>query len=177
MRDDDAAQVCAIGRRGHSTGAARAVCARGILWRTGGRFVAAIPVDRLARLGNFRIYGPHPDGPARQAALFDRSDNLNAEAIGSRNAFDNNQLFIGLSESAQGLFVEWYTTFMRERRAVESSGGESAPIAAHFGKCPGLLGKLALILHVADDPNEREVSDRTLLKALAWIEYLIPHAC
>lgn len=126
----------------------------------------------------FEYVDRYPDGPAKKAAmaLFERADSLEAEAIGSRDDFGSNPPFIRLSDAAQGLFVEWYSAFMRERRAVESGGGESAPIAAHFGKYPGLVGKLALILHVADDPASREVSERTLLKALAWIDYLIPHA-
>jgi hypothetical protein len=86
------------------------------------------------------------------------------------------QLCLASRKSAQDVFVEWYSAFMRERRAVEAEGGESAAIAAHFGKYPGLLGKLALILHVADDAGAKEISERTLLKALAWIEYLTPHA-
>lgn len=119
-----------------------------------------------------------PDGPARKAAaaLFERADTLDADAIGSRDDFGNEPPFIRLSATAQRLFIEWYSTFMRERRAAESDGGESAPIAAHFGKYPGLVGKLALGLHVADDLASREVSERTMLKALAWIDYLTPHA-
>jgi hypothetical protein len=38
------------------------------------------------------------------------------------------------------------------------------------------LGKLTLILHIADAPGAGEVSEATLLKALAWLEYLEPHA-
>ena len=126
----------------------------------------------------FEYVDRYPDGPSRRAAaeLFKRADNFDPDAIGSRDDFGNGPPFIRLTEAAQELFVEWYSAFMRDRRTLESSGGESAPIAAHFGKYPGLLGKLALIIHVADDPAAREVSDRTLLKALAWIEYLTPHA-
>lgn len=126
----------------------------------------------------FEYVDRYPAGPARKAAvaLFDRADSLDPDAIGSRADFGNDPPFVRLSEAAQGLFIEWYSAFMRERRAVESGGVESAPIAAHFGKYPGLLGKLALILHVADDPASHEVSERTLLKALAWIDYLTPHA-
>lgn len=65
---------------------------------------------------------------------------------------------------------------MRHRRSAEEDGADSGPIAAHFGKYPGLVGKLALILHVADDPQGTEVSEQTLLKALGWIKYLTPHA-
>jgi hypothetical protein len=73
------------------------------------------------------------------------------------------------------MFVEWYQDFMQERRKAESRN-EPAALAAHFGKYPGLVGKLALILHIADDPVSREVSRRTLTKALAWLQYLTPHA-
>lgn len=119
-----------------------------------------------------------PDGDARKtaAALFERADSFDPKAIGTHDGCSNDPPFIRLSREAQGLFVEWYSNFMRERRTVESGGSESAPIAAHFGKYPGLVGKLALILHVADDPESGEVSERTLLKALAWIDYLTPHA-
>lgn len=127
---------------------------------------------------SFEYVDRWPDSDARKRAveLFERADSLDPETIGSRADYGNDPPFVRLSKAAQGLFVEWYSGFMRERRAVESDGGESAPIAAHFGKYPGLIGKLALILHVADDPASREVSERTLLKALAWIDYLIPHA-
>jgi putative DNA primase/helicase len=126
---------------------------------------------------SFEYVDRYPDGAAKQAAaeLFERADALDPDAIGSRDDFGGNPPFVRLSDAAQGLFVEWYSAFMRERRAVES-GGEGAAIAAHFGKYPGLVGKLALILHVADDPASHEVSERTLLKALAWIQYLTPHA-
>lgn len=119
-----------------------------------------------------------PAGDARKqaAALFDRVDTFEPETIGARDGFGSEPPFVRLSDEARGLFVEWYTAFMQERRRVEAEGGESGPIAAHFGKYPGLLGKLALILHVADDHVAREVSGRTMLKALAWIAYLTPHA-
>lgn len=126
----------------------------------------------------FQYVDRYPSSEARQAAtaLFERADALDPETIGAHDDFGNNPPFVRLSDAAQGLFVEWYSGFMRERREREVGGSESAPMAAHFGKYPGLVGKLALILHVADDPASREVSERTLLKALAWIEYLTPHA-
>lgn len=125
----------------------------------------------------FEYIDRYPDGPAKKAAaaLFERADTFDPDTIGSRDDFGGNPPFVRLSDGAQGLFVEWYSAFMRERRAAEAGGGES-PIGAHFGKYPGLLGKLALILHVADDPTASEVSERTLLKALAWVDYLTPHA-
>lgn len=64
---------------------------------------------------------------------------------------------------------------MAQRRATEAAGAEHPALSAHFGKYPGLLGKLALVLHVAERGG-RQVSESTLLKALAWLEYLEPHA-
>jgi putative DNA primase/helicase len=120
----------------------------------------------------------YPDRDAAWLAreVFERADTFDAEAIGAHDSFGNDPPFVHLSDAAQSLFVAWYTDFMRTRRAAESEGGEGAAIAAHFGKYPGLVGKLALILHVADEPDAKEVSERTLLKALAWIDYLTPHA-
>ena len=35
---------------------------------------------------------------------------------------------------------------------------------------------MALILHVADAPDDRAISSETLRKAVAWLDYLKPHA-
>lgn len=116
-----------------------------------------------------------PNSKARQTAtaLFERADTFDAEAIGRHDDFGGPP-FIRLSGAAQEIFRDWYSRFMQSSRSTEQAISE--PLAAHFGKYPGLVGKLALILHVADDPGAHEVSERTLLKALAWIEYLTPHA-
>ncbi|MCK7581569.1 MAG: DUF3987 domain-containing protein [Chromatiales bacterium] len=100
----------------------------------------------------FEYVDRHPSQAARERArlLFERADNLDAEAIGYHDQFGEDPPYVRLSPEAQGLFVEWYTDFMRHRRQVEAEGAESDPICAHFGKYPGLVGKLALILHVAD---------------------------
>ena len=128
--------------------------------------------------GPFKYVDRWPDGDAKKIAseLFERVDKFDPETIGSRDVLGNNPPYIRLSDEAQKLFVEWYPDFMQKRRALELEGGESAALGAHFGKYPGLLGKLILILHVADDPTAHEVSERTLIKALAWIDYLTPHA-
>lgn len=128
--------------------------------------------------GHFQYVDRWPDSKAKKKAadLFERMDKFDPETIGSHDGFGNNPPHIRLSDEAQQLFIEWYTNFMQTRRAMEAGGGESAAIGAHFGKYPGLLGKLTLILHVADDTTAREVSQRTLKKALAWIDYLTSHA-
>ncbi|WP_353853394.1 YfjI family protein [Accumulibacter sp.] len=120
----------------------------------------------------------YPSKEAREAAnsLFERADTFDPVAMGQSDSFGNDPPFVRLSDPAQGLFIEWYSDFMRQRRSAEATGAESGPIGAHFGKYPGLVGKLALALHVADDPCGTAVSERTLVKALAWVEYLTPHA-
>lgn len=126
----------------------------------------------------FEYVDRYPDGPAKQAAaaLFERADTFDPERIGSRDKFGDDPPFVRLSQAAQDVFIGWYSDFMQRRRTAENDAGESAPLSAHFGKYPGLVGKLALILHVADDPDAAEVSERTLIKALAWIDYRTPHA-
>lgn len=119
-----------------------------------------------------------PDTKAKKAAmeLFERADTFDPEAIGQHDKYGNEPPFVRLSAEAQKIFVDWYTQFMQSARSAYSGISESAPLAAHFGKYPGLVGKLALIFHVADDHGACEVSAVSLYKALGWIEYLTPHA-
>jgi len=127
---------------------------------------------------HFEFVDRRPNQVAKQAAkqLFERADRLNPDLVSQPADFEGIPPFVRFSKSAQPIFNDWYTTFMTERRRIEAERFESAPVCAHFGKYPGLVGKLALIIHIADEPNSREVSDTSLLKALAWINYLTPHA-
>jgi putative DNA primase/helicase len=126
---------------------------------------------------SFEYVDRYPDKAAKDEAkaIFQYADTFDPESIGGHDSFDSNQPpYIRLSGAAQGLWVEWYTEFMRELRGVEEC--ENTPLAAHLGKYPGLVGKLALILHVVDNPGAREVSESAMMKALGWIQYLTPHA-
>jgi len=127
---------------------------------------------------HFEFVDRRPNELAKQTAkqLFERADRLNPDSTGQPPDFQGTPPFVRFSKSAQPIFNDWYTTFMTERRQIETERYERASVCAHFGKYPGLVGKLALIIHIADDPNSREVSDTSLLKALAWIDYLTPHA-
>lgn len=119
----------------------------------------------------------YPDSEAKRAvnALFDVVDHMKPEDIGQRDDFSPTY-YVRLSDEAQEIFSDWYRGFMRSLRSKEQSESISGPLAAHFGKYPGLVGKLALNLHVADNSGGGVVSKITLLKALGWIEYLEPHA-
>ena len=108
--------------------------------------------------------------------LFKFADAFDPMSIGTADYFGKNPPFLKFDAIAQGLFVEWYTDFMTTRRTREAAGSDPLALSAHFGKYPGLLGKLALAIHIADCPTEGEIGERTILKALAWLEYLAPHA-
>ena len=119
-----------------------------------------------------------PDKEVKEAAndVFRHADTFDPVSIGHADNFGTAPPFLRLDTNAQGLFVEWYEGFMRKRRERDMSGEDASAISSHFGKYPGLLGKLALILHIADDPNGRAVSEQTMMKALGWLEYLESHA-
>lgn len=126
----------------------------------------------------FEYIDRYPDSNAREAvnALFQRVDTFDPLTIGECDPYGNSPPFVRLSPGAQARFTDWYTDFMRSQRGAEHDGNISGPLAAHFGKYPGAVGKLALSLHVADDPASKQVSDQTMIKALAWLQYLKPHA-
>jgi hypothetical protein len=113
----------------------------------------------------FEYIDRRPNHEARHQAqlVFDRADAL---------PLLESPLTFRLNDEAQECFQGWLTDFMTQQRA-EFQGG---PLAAHLGKYPGLLGKLALSLHLADDPDKDQVSLRTIEKALGWLNYLLPHA-
>lgn len=119
---------------------------------------------------------PKLDARNAAAAVFARADTFDPLAIGAKDDYGDAPPFVRLSDEAQEVFDSWYVAFMRNRRAVEAAGGESGPLCAHLGKFPGLVAKLALDIHVADHPTTKRVSERAILKALGWIEYLTPHA-
>jgi hypothetical protein len=119
---------------------------------------------------------PNKEAKSDVHLLFERVENLNAEAIGAHDNFSNDPPFIRLNPAAQALFATWYREFMNEQRRKEEQGLESPGLSAHLGKYPGLVGKLALIIHLSDEPQAQQVSETTVAKALGWIEYLGGHA-
>ncbi len=126
----------------------------------------------------FEYVDRYPNKSAKEDAwdLFKLVDTFDPMSIGTHDTFGHAPPFIRLDSIAQGLFAEWFTSFMTTLRNCEAAGEEIPALSSHFGKYPGLVGKLALIIHVSDFPAEKEISERTILKALAWLEYLAPHA-
>lgn len=123
----------------------------------------------------FEYVDKEPDSGAKNKviALFSRIDQI---ILDLKNSLPQDSSYIHLSTEAQMVFIEWYSDFMLKRQEIENNGKECPAICAHFGKYPGLIGKLALIIHIADDPTATKISEKTLRKALGWIDYLTPHA-
>jgi hypothetical protein len=75
-------------------------------------------------------------------------------------------------DEAQEWFDEW-----RERYEERQRSGEDHPaLVAHRNKYRKLVPAIALICHLADEPNAPAVGLRSLLRAEAWLDYLDTHA-
>lgn len=107
----------------------------------------------------------------RARAAFNRLRAMNAADVGAETADACDVPFLRLSEDAQALFVEWQTELMQRLRA----GGEPPFMESHLAKYPALAGRLALVLHLADN-GTGPVSADAILKALGWCEHLEGHA-
>ena len=114
---------------------------------------------------------PNPQAEAQAWATFQRLRALDPDAIGAeRNAWADVP-FLRFDDEAQELLIEWMTAHMQRLRA----GNEPPWMEAHLAKFPALAGRLALVLHLADD-NRGPVSAPTLAMALDWCDYLAGHA-
>jgi len=108
---------------------------------------------------------------AQAWAAFDRLDRIDLQAAGAETAEWCDVPFIRLSEPASTLFADWQTELMQRLR----SGHESPHMESHLAKYPATAGRLALILHMADNKTG-PISEGAMLRALAWLEFLEPHA-
>jgi hypothetical protein len=107
----------------------------------------------------------------RAHAAFNRLRAINPADVGAETTDACDVPFLRLSEDAQALFVEWQTELMQRLRA----GGEPPFMESHLAKYPALAGRLALVLHLADN-GTGPVSADAMLKALGWCEHLEGHA-
>jgi hypothetical protein len=114
-----------------------------------------------------------PDATAERQAweTFKRLRNLDPDSIGAERAEWCDVPFLRFDDEAQELFVEWFSAHMTHLR----TGEEPAWMESHLAKYPGLVGRLALVLHLADGHTGTVAAD-TLARALNWCEYLTGHA-
>lgn len=96
---------------------------------------------------------------------------LNPEDVGAEHDDGHAVPYLRLSNDAQAMFIEWYEELMQRLRA----GGEPPFMESHLAKYPALAGRLALVLHLADN-GTGPVSADAMARALGWCEYLEGHA-
>ena len=116
----------------------------------------------------FRLVDRWPDTPAKQAAwaVFERLNGL-------LPATDDDPQEWRFSAEAQAIFYEWLIPFETGIR-----GDELHPaLVSHLAKWRKLIPALALIFALVDTPDSGGViHERELIRALAWADYLRPHA-
>jgi putative DNA primase/helicase len=123
--------------------------------------------------GDWRNVDRFPDTAARDAAteIFRRFDALTPEASGAEQPFDGVSA-LRFDEAAQADFDAWRAEFERTQRASE----DHPAIITHREKYRKLVPAVALICHLADEPAGGGIGQRSLLRALAWLDYLDSHA-
>jgi len=120
-----------------------------------------------------RYVDRYPDSQIREAVnvLAERLDNLNPAEIGAESDQFGGIPFIRFDDAAQDLFSEWIVELDTRLR----SGEEHPAIASHLSKYRKLIPSLALINHLCDT-NQGAVSETSLMRAIAFSEYLESHA-
>ena len=134
------------------------------------RFQLAVWPDASSKWTN---HDRPPDLDARQRAtkVFDRLDCIDPHAIGAEKIEDSIP-FLRFDSAALEIFVEWRTKLEERVR-----GGDEPPmLEAHLSKFRSLVPTLALLSHLADNPDGGAVGEAAVLRACAWAEYLESHA-
>lgn len=111
-----------------------------------------------------------PDTPAKQKAfeLFQQLDAL--QPATDKETGESIPVEYRFTQEAQTLFDEWRQEIEKELR----SGEHHPAFESHLSKYRKLVPALALVCALAD--GETDVSESSLLRALAWSDYLKSHA-
>jgi len=134
------------------------------------RFQLAVYPD-MPKSWRYCDRAPQPQAEERAWETFRRLRNLDLNGIGAESADYCDTPFLRLDAEALELFVQWQTGMMNRLRA----GDEPAWMESHLAKYPALVGRLALVLHLADNGRGPITAD-TLARALDWCGYLEGHA-
>ena len=123
---------------------------------------------------NWKEVDRYPDSEAKKAVneLAKYLDNLNTLMDISTELDDfNNVPFMRFDADAQILFSEWRANLELRLR----SGEEHPAIISHLSKYRKLIPSLALINYLCDY-GKNAVNEKSLLRAIAYSEYLESHA-
>lgn len=114
-----------------------------------------------------------PDSDARRAAhaVFERLDELDPQAVGAQLDEGESVPYLRFDDRALTEFRTWRKKFEVRLR----SGALHPALESHLAKFRKLVPALALICHLADG-HSGPIGLDSLLRALAWTEYLETHA-
>lgn len=122
---------------------------------------------------DFREVDRWPDSEARRAAFetFERLDAIDTAAIGAE--FEPGGIpFLRLDGAAYEAFTDWRGELETRLR----SGTEHPAFEAALAKHRSLVLSLALLIHLADNPDGGPVGEVPMVAALAWAQFLEAHA-
>ena len=121
---------------------------------------------------NYQYIDRYPNKAARDAvnALVRKLFDLDVETITTIGDFCKTP-YLQFDDDAQDIFIEWLTNLENRLR----SGEDHPAIVSHLSKYRKLVPALALINHLCDS-TDRRISESSLLRALAYSEYLESHA-
>jgi hypothetical protein len=108
----------------------------------------------------------------RAFAVYERLAGIDAEALGATKGTYDAIFSLGLSDDAAEAFLDWRTSLERRTRG----GGLHPALESHLTKYRKLVPALALISHLIDAPDGGPVTLESVERAIAWAEYLEPHA-
>jgi putative DNA primase/helicase len=113
-----------------------------------------------------------PDKQARDIVndLVKKLHNIDVQAIATIGEYCKTP-YLHFDDSAQEVFIEWLCNLEKRLRSDE----DHPAIVSHLSKYRKLVPALALINHLCDS-EEKSVSESSLLRALAYCEYLESHA-
>jgi len=114
-----------------------------------------------------------PDSEARNQAhrVFETLDRIDAAELDAQHDEFDSLPYLRFSNDAQAEFRIWRDAFEAKLR----KGDLHPALESHLAKYRKLVPGLALIIHLADG-NTGPVGVKSIVKALAWSEYLETHA-
>lgn len=119
---------------------------------------------------NWKDVDRFPDTPARQAAMTVFNDLDAIEPVVDSESGEAHPRIYRFTEEAQEAFKQYRHEFETALR----SGEHHPALESHLAKYRKLVPAIALLCALAD--GEHEVGKQSLLRALAWAEYLQSHA-
>ena len=135
------------------------------------RFQLAVWPDVAASWKNVDEW-PDKESKTAVSDLFDRLASLDAAEIGAQADEYGSIPYLRFDTTAQLIFNDWRADLERRVR----SGDDAPAFEAHLAKYRSLVPSIALLCHLIEEDVSGAVRQESLLRALAWSEYLESHA-